>query len=256
MTQPTDDKAKALEVMLAYLERTLADELATTRDSDSKVNVRLTIFGGIVGLVTLALPLVGGARATADLRYATIASFAVFGFCLWRALSLALAVLSVRIELPGVAEGSFQRAARSDKVTSVKVLEELVQNYAIAVENNARLIEERKTPGTALKVWSKWTLATGFLALALSAIVYMTAGPKSAKEKESPMADEVKQQQQQTPPAPAPGQVTSSASDDQPSLLAAPIKVDLEKAAEPKPGRPLTFKEEPIRKVQTTDKKP
>ena len=93
-------------------------------------------------------------------------------------------------------------------------------------------------------------LVVGFLSVGLSGIVYLAAGPEvKSTEKRCIMAEEVKQQQT---PAETPAQVTSptSATDEQPSLLAAPRRVELEKSAEPKPGETVSFTEKPPKKKE------
>src|SRR6266849_2560533 len=137
MTEPSEDRTKALELMRDYLKGTLADQLAMTRDSDSKVNLRLTICAGILGLVTFGFPVVGRVKAPTALIGGTALWLVVFGVCLWKALSSALVVLKARVNLPGVAGGVFQSAALNKDLTSVMVLEDLVQNYARAVESNS-----------------------------------------------------------------------------------------------------------------------
>src|SRR5437867_3774007 len=161
MTGSSESTAKSLELMLEYLKGTLADQLATLRDVDTKVNIRLTIYVGILGLVTLGLPAVGGTRAPRTLVYVAILLVIVFWVCLLRCLWLALSVLNARVDLPGIAAGSFQSAAQREQLDSAKVLRELVQNYARAVESNWALMDERLTPGTALRAWSRGVLVVG-----------------------------------------------------------------------------------------------
>lgn len=251
MTEPSQDRTKALELMAEYLKRTLADQLAMTRDSDTKLNLRLTICAGILGLVTFGLPALARAHTPLPWRIAAILAIIIFGFCLWRTLKYALDVLNVHIDLPGLAKGAFQSAVQNPNVTSIKVLQDLVQNYAMAAESNTDLIESRKPPGTSFRVWSQRTLGTGFIAVALSGMVYITAGPdvKPATDKGCVMADDSKQSDNPATPQASPA--AASAADDVPSLIARPQRVDLEKsAAEPKPGKPLTFKEQPPEKSE------
>src|SRR5260370_15980138 len=126
MSDPTDDRARAVELMLDYLKGSLADQLATLRDVDTKVNIRLTIFEGILGLVTLGLPAIAGTRARKPCAYAAVLSAVVFGICLLRGLWLALSVLKVRVDLAGTDPGVGERVAENKHVRSVKVLRELV----------------------------------------------------------------------------------------------------------------------------------
>lgn len=243
MIEQTDDKVKKLERMADYLKGTLADQLAITRDSDSKVNLRLTICAGALGLITLGLPAIGRAHPPCVLLVLLVVALGAFGWCLLQSLLSALDVLKAQVKLPGIDRDSFRRVAVDEQVTSVMVLEQLVQNYADTVHENATILDGRKPLVDALRRWSEWTIKTGFLTVALFGIVFIAAWPnvRPATEKQCIMTDEVKKDQDSpaaTPPAATPSVTPAAtpATDDRPSLHTAPQTVDL---TQKKPDKPI-----------------
>lgn len=187
MSEAEDSRERALVLILEYLKGRYSDQLASLRDVDAKIKLRLTVCAAAVGLVTLGLPSL--AKTTAPFPLVTVAVLAllVFGLCLFRTLALALRVLEARISLPGFDAAAFERAARYEGLAIIPALQDLVVNYAKAVEKNMLLIAERKLSGQKLKLWGRCTILSAFVTIAILGIVYASSGlltvPQATEEK-------------------------------------------------------------------------
>lgn len=173
MGESSESRERALELMLEYLKDRYSDQVATFRDVDTKIKQRLTVCAAAVGLVTIGLPAVAKSCAPWPVLVLAVLVLVLFGLSLFRMLWLALRVLEVKVYLPGFSATAFEQAARYEKLELIPVLQELVVNYAQAVENNATLIAERNPAGDALRFWGKCTVVAAFIAVGFLGIVYV-----------------------------------------------------------------------------------
>ncbi len=233
-----EDRAKALVLMLDYLKDRHIDQLTSLQKVESKVNIRLTVYAGLLGLVTVGVPVLAERAVPQGVLALAFVLVVTFGACLFRTLWLAVSALDVRLDIPGVEPGAFQRAARYEKLALVPVLQNLVVNYAQAVESNWKLIEERSSPGELLKKWSRATMITAFVTVGFVGLVYVTTSPEQPVVREESMAHEEKPQASSQGSKPA-----SSGTDAQPSLEASPQRVELGKSAESTKEQVQTFRD-------------
>jgi hypothetical protein len=191
-SERSNDREKSLQLMADYLKGKLADQLATTRDSDSKVYLRLTICAAVVGLVAYVLPPVGTSQGAKGAVYLLVGAF---GFCLLQVLASALAVLKTRVNLPAVKGDDFRRYALDEQLTPVRVLIDVVHNYTDTAEKNLVSSKEREPHVAALRDWCARAVWAGFIAVGASGIVYAIAdlNGQLATEKQCIMTDKVQQ---------------------------------------------------------------
>ncbi len=237
MSSADDETRRTLEHMLKYLEARYADQLAGLRDVDSKIKIRLTVLGGILGAVIVTIRALEAAGI--GLLLGAVVIVVGFAGCYTKTLWLALSVIEVRMSVPGVEPGSFQALARYRELGAVPLLREVVINYADAVDENWQIIDERKEPGENLKWWMKATLVAAFVTVSYFGIVYgISAHARSTAE--APVAEETsKPAATAEPTSEAPASQTPQAQTQQPSVLAKPQHIELGRSHE-ETARPQT----------------
>lgn len=239
-----DGQVKALEAMVAYLKDHFQDQLSSFREVKNKVAVLLTIYAGLLGLVSFSLPALARAQTTGPgwLRGTACLAVCAFGLSLARTLWLAVHVMDVVVALPAVQPGVFEAVARAQVDVKV-VLGELVNNYASAITRNHQLIAERNEPGKKFVFWSKATLGAAFVAVGLLGAVYLqsTAGTEGARSSLSREAGDAVV----TEPTMSDPKSTSTTTDAQasppsadktpvaPSLIGKPQEIGLGRSYEP-----------------------
>lgn len=226
-----DDRRKALELMLEYLKDRYADQMTSLQKVDSKINIRLTVFMGLLGLVTLGLQALASRAIPPALLSGTAVLVVAFGVCLFRTLWLTLLVLDVKIDIPGIEPEPYEKAARHEKLTLLPVLQSFVVNYVQTVASNWELIDERDKPGESLKRWSRRTMVAAFVTVGFVGLVYVGTALSPVVGKEEAVMTEEEKPQASSEGTPATSSGGGQETDAVPSLEAKPQRVELGKTA-------------------------
>ncbi len=160
MSNQSPSRTEALKSMLEYLDKRQIEQIEILRQIDSKIKIRLTVFGTILGFATLSVGIIGkltGSDFSWLYPVGIILILPLF-LCFMRLFWLTITILEIKSDFPGVSPGSFQEIAKCKKLSSEDIYEQLITNYSQSLENNQ--IENRRIRDEIIKLrwWSRMVI--------------------------------------------------------------------------------------------------